>query len=315
MNLKQIRYLCEIVDRGFNLTRVAEALHTSQPGISKQVQLLEEELGAKILERKNTRVSGLTRVGREILPAARRMLLDATDFTSKAREAAGRGPRHLIVATTHTHARYSVLPAFKIYREKNPRVMLELRQASPTQIAELVAAGKVDIGIATEPLVRAPGVSYVECYRMEHVVVVPQRHPLLRCRRLKIEDIARHPIVTYDSTFRFGRVIRERFRAHNAELNIAVNAIDSDIAKAYVEAGFGIAVLPLIVWDPAKDRTLRVIPASHLFEASICHVMTLEGRHLESYKREFIAHVQLASARLARNVALPRRRTASNARG
>jgi LysR family cys regulon transcriptional activator len=308
MNLKQIRYLCEIVDRGFNVSRAAEALHTSQPGISKQIQLLEEELGAALLERRNTRLVGLTRTGRDILPAARRMLLDADDVRSKAREASTPGARHLIVATTHTHARYSVLPAFREFRESNPKVTLELRQASPTQIAELVATGKVDIGIATEPLVRAPGVTYVPCYRMEHVVIVPNRHPLLRAHHLRLEDIARYPVVAYDSTFRFGRVLRERFRAQRIELNIAINAIDSDIAKAYVEAGFGIAILPRIVWDPSRDRELRVIPASHLFEASMCHVMTLEGRELESYKRDFITRIQTVTAKLASDGTTPRRR-------
>ena len=299
MNLNQIRYLCEIVDRGLNVSRVAEALHTSQPGISKQIQLLEEELGVQLLERRNTRVVGLTKAGQEILPVARRMLLDAEHVRTRARDATGIGDRHLIVATTHTHARYSVLPAFKTFRQAHPKVILELRQASPTQIAELVAAAKVDIGIATEPVVRAAGVSYVQCYQMEHVVVVPKQHPLLTCRHLRLQDIAAYPIVAYDATFRFGRVIRERFATQRIELNIVINAIDSDIAKAYVDAGFGIAILPRIVWDQQRDRGLRVIAASHLFETSICHVMTLEGRHLETYKRDFVTHVQMASARLA----------------
>lgn len=296
MKLQQLRYLCEIVDRGLNVSRAAAALHTSQPGVSKQMRLLEEELGAVLLERRGTRVVGLTDAGRAALPAARRMLLDAENLRRQTREVAAPGKTRLVIATTHTHARYAVLPVFERFIQRHPRVALELRQASPQHIAQLVVAGAVDIGIATEAVEQVAGLTRTPCYRLDHSIITPPRHPLLRQRRVKLQELARYPIITYDATFRLGRLVRDQFQVRGLKPDIVISAIDSDIIKAYVEAGFGVAILPTIAYNPARDRRLRAVDANHLFEASHCFVMTLEGRHLEDHLRDFIALVKAVPA-------------------
>lgn len=293
LKLQQLRYLCEIVDRGLNVSRAAAALHTSQPGVSKQLRLLEEELGAVLMERRGTRVIGLTEAGRAALPAARRMLLDAENLRRQTREVAAPGKSRLVIATTHTHARYAVLPVFERFIRRHPQVALELRQASPQRIAQMVAAGDADIGIATEPVEEVTGLSRTPCYRLNHSIITPPRHPLLRQQRVRLQDLARHPIITYDATFRLGRMVRERFKARGLKPDIVISAIDSDIIKAYVEAGFGVAILPTVAYDAARDRGLRAVDANHLFEASNCFVMTLEGRYLENYLRDFTALVKV----------------------
>ena len=305
MKLQQLRYLCEIADRGLNVSRAAAALHTSQPGVSKQIRLLEEELGSILLERRGTRITGLTAAGHAILAGARRMLLEAENLRRQAHEEVASGGAHLTIATTHTHARYAVLPALKRFMQAYPRVALELRQASPQRIAQLVVAGEADIGIATGPVGQVPGLARQPCYRLDHSVITPRCHPLLNERRLRLEMLAGFPLITYDSSFRLGRLVRERFAALGLEPHVVISAIDSDIIKAYVEAGFGVAILPTIAYSPARDKGLRAIAAGHLFSPSTCYVMTLEGRHLESHLRDFIALIRTAPSGRAAPAAAP----------
>ncbi|MDP2242264.1 MAG: LysR substrate-binding domain-containing protein [Burkholderiales bacterium] len=299
MKLQQLRYLCEIVDRGLNVSRAAASLHTSQPGVSKQIRLLEEELGSAVLERRATRVTGLTATGRAILPAARRMLLEAENLQRQARESAAAGGVRLTIATTHTHARYALLPALKRFIQRYPGVELELRQATPQRIAQLVAAGAADIGIATMPVEHVPGLAWQPCYRIDHIVIAPSRHPLLRERNLSLASLARFPLVTYDASFRFGHLVRERFMAQGLEPNIVISAIDSDVIKAYVEAGFGVAILPATAYSATRDKGLRSRPANHLFAPNICYVMTLEGRHLEPHLQDFVTFIRSAQPKRA----------------
>jgi LysR family cys regulon transcriptional activator len=293
MKLQQLRSLCEIVDQGFNVSRAASALNTSQPGISAQLRILEQELGVVLLERRSTKIIGLSEAGMAMLPAARRILFEAEQMRRKAREVQrSEASKRLVIGTTHTHANYTVLPTFRKFTKDNPKIVLQLRQSSPTQIAQMVATGEVDIGIASEPITKALGVSYVPCFKLEHGVIVPRQHPLLRLNKLRLEDLIEFPIITYDSTYRLGRLVRERFRANGLEPNIAINATDSHTTKAYVEAGLGIAILPELVFEPARDLGLNLIPAHHLFEATICFVMTLEGRRLEKFQQDFIAQLR-----------------------
>ena len=298
MKIHQLRYLCAIVDHQLNVTRAAETLHTSQPGISRQIRLLEEELGTALFERRRTKLIRLSPAGNAAVLSARRMLLEAETMRSKIRVADERENQCLVIATTQTHARYVVLPAFKTFRKRHPEVSLELQYASPNRSTELVGTGKVDIGIATEPPEAVTGIAYLLHYRLSNSIVVPARHPLLRLRRLRMENIGKYPIITYDVAFRFGREVRESFRAHNIIPNIVINSINSDITKAYVEAGLGIAILPSIVCHPRRDMGLRTIAANHLFEPRICHVMALEGRTMEGYQLDFIAELRAVARRI-----------------
>lgn len=293
MKLQQLRYLCEIVDRGLNVSRAAAALHTSQPGVSKQIRLLEEELGVVLLERRNTRVTGLTDAGRTLLPAMRQMLLDAENLRKRARDVAHPAQSKLVIASTHTHARY-VLPAmFRRFVQRYPHVAIHMRQGSMERIAELLASGEADIGVTTRPAKRLPGIAMTECYRLGQSIITPPNHPLLVKRgKLSFQDLLPYPIITYDERFSLGRAVRDGFAARGLEPNIAIRAIDSDVMKAYVEAGFGVAVLVRVAYSRAQDRGLRAIPATHLFGESVCCAMTMEGRHLERHARDFISLMQ-----------------------
>lgn len=296
MKLQQLHYFCEIVDRDLNVSRAAAALHISQPGVSRQLRLLEAELGAPVFERRGARVVALTAAGRAILPAARRMLLEARNMLLDAREGEGAVVR-MSIATTHTHARYAVLPALQRFRRSYPAISVTLSQTSPQRIAQLVVSGAADIGVATEPLEPVAGLARERCYQLEHSVIVPRGHALLRERQLDLAVLARHPLITYEASFRLGRLVRERFAAAGLAPDIVISAIDSDIIKAYVEAGFGVAILPAICCDATRDRALRAIPAGHLFELSTCQVMTLRGRHLPPHLSEFIAQLKAPRGR------------------
>jgi len=287
VKLQQLRYFRDVVDSGFNLSKAAAALHTSQPGVSRHLQLLERALGVKLLARQSTRIAGLSDAGRTLLPAVRRLLLETENLQRQARELAAPGTARFVIATTHTHARHTLLPVLKRYIELHPGVALQLRQGSVPRISQLLVDEIVDIGVATEPADRQ-GLALRACYRYEHALIAPARHPLLGRKRVTLEDLARFPLITYDDRHRLGRVVREQFAARGIRPNIVMSIIDDDIMKSYVEAGFGLAILPAMAYHPGKDRNLRKVPVSHLFEPSTCYVMTKEGRYLERHVRDFI---------------------------
>jgi LysR family cys regulon transcriptional activator len=295
MKLQQLRYLCEIVNHGFNVSRAATALHTSQPGISKQVRLLEEELGVVLLERRSTRISGLTEAGASLLPTMQQMLLEGESLKRQAKEAASPAKAKLIIATTHTHARY-VLPAmFRRFVQRHPQVSLRMRQARTERIQEMLRGGEADIGVTTEPAEPLSRIALTPCYRFGHSVITLPKHPLLSQRRLSFEHLLRYPIITYDERFKLGRLVDEEFEKRGIEPNIVVRAIDSDIAKAYVEAGFGVAVLMNIAYSRSTDKGLRAIPATHLFGEIVCYAMTIKDRPLSPYAKHFIELMQSVS--------------------
>ncbi|HEX2827499.1 MAG TPA: LysR substrate-binding domain-containing protein [Burkholderiales bacterium] len=293
MKLQQLRYVCEIVDRGMNVSRAAAALHTSQPGISKQIRMLEDELGVVLLERRSTRITGLTEAGTALLPTMRQMLQEGENLKRRAREAASPANAKLIIASTHTHARY-VLPAmFKRFVERYPHVALQMRQTRTERIIELLRSGEADIGVTTEPVEPLDGIALAPCYRFGHSIVTGPGHPLLALRRrLTLDHLLRYPIITYDERFKLGRLVREEFEKRGLEPNIVVRAIDSDIAKAYVEAGFGVAVLMSIAYDRRDDEGLRALPVTHLFGEIVCYAMTLRERPLAAHAKHFIGLMQ-----------------------
>jgi LysR family cys regulon transcriptional activator len=292
MNLQQLRYLHGIAEQGFNISRAAAALHTSQPGISKQIQMLEQELGIAILSRKGNRIVGVTEPGRAILEVARRMVHDAhnlkrigDDFTSKD---AGR----LVVATTHMHARYVLRDVIRDFVRQHPRVQLVLRQASPAETAVLVASGEADIGVSSQPPEPAhEDLVTLTCYRLERSVITQRRHPLLREKRLTLKAIAKYPIITFDQSFIGGSAVLRAFEAARIKPNIVLSAIDADVIKTYVELGLGIAILPTIAYEPKRDRALRAIDAAKLFEPTVTSIELRRENYLRSYMLDFIQRV------------------------
>lgn len=288
MKLQQLRYLCEVVRRGLNVSEAAEALHTSQPGVSKQIRLLEEELGTKILVRHGKRVVEVTEPGRLILDIAERMLQDAENLKQVAREFGAQGSGSLVIATTHTQARYALPQVIQRFIQRYPKVRLSLREGSPRQISELILSGEADIAIITEAHELHRDLVMLPCHQWNRSVITPLNHPLLKEKRLTLEAISRHPIITYDFAFSGDSPIKRAFDARGIKPNVALTAIDADVIKAYVELGLGIGILAKMAFDPARDFGLRLIDASHLFEPSTTRIGIRRNAYLRGYVYDFI---------------------------
>jgi LysR family transcriptional regulator, cys regulon transcriptional activator len=299
MKLQQLRYLREVARRGLNLSEAAETLHTSQPGISKQIRQLEDELGVDILVRHGKRVIDVTEPGRVILGIAERILQDTENLRQVAREFGAEGTGSLTIATTHTQARYALPPVIARFSQRYPKVRLSLRQGSPQDMAELVRSGEADIAIATEAVEFYDELRLLPCYQWNRCVITPLKHPLLKEKQLTVEAIARYPIVTYDFAFTGESPIRRAFESKGIEPNVVLTAIDADVIKAYVEMGLGIGILAKMAFDPARDLGLRLIDASHLFEPSTTRIAVKPNAYLRGYVYDFI---ELFAPHLTRSV-------------
>lgn len=288
MKLQQLRYLREVAKRGLNLSEAAEALHTSQPGISKQIRQLEDELGVDILVRNGKRIVDVTEPGRIILGIAERILQDAENLRQAAREFGSEGTGSFTIATTHTQARYALPPVIPYFRQRYPKVRLSLRQGSPQHIAELVRTGEADLAIATEAAEFYDRLVLLPCSQWNRCVITPLKHPLLKEKQLTLEAVARYPIVTYDFAFTGGSPIKRAFDTKGIAPNVVLTAIDADVIKAYVEMGLGVGILAKMAFDPARDVGLRLIDASHLFEPSTTRIALRPNAYLRGYVYDFI---------------------------
>lgn len=289
MKLQQLRYLCEVARQGLNLSKAAEILHTSQPGISKQIRLLENELGVDIFVRNGKRVVNVTPPGRAILEIAERMLRDAKNLRQVGQEFANEASGSLTIATTHTQARYALPSAIKHFTARYPKVKLILRQGNPTQISQLVTSGVADIAIATEAIELFEELVMLPCYQWNRSVIVPPRHPLLKLEKLTLEAIVRYPIITYDFAFTGRSKINKAFDEKGLVPNVVLTAIDADVIKTYVELGLGIGILAQMAFEPRRDKHLRSIDASHLFEPSTTRIGISRNSYLRAYVFDFIS--------------------------
>jgi LysR family cys regulon transcriptional activator len=291
MKLQQLRYLCEAVDRGFNITEAAAALHTSQPGISKQIRLLEQELGVDILVRSGNRIVGTTEAGANIVRAARRVLIDSRQLGEIADEFTQQNRGQLTVATTHLHVRYSLLSIIKRFIEKYPNVRLKLLQEAPAGIAALVASGEADIGMSTGADELARECVVLKAHTLHRCIVAPLGHPVLAKRRPLLADIAAYPLIVYDASLISGSIVKETFERAGIQPNIALTAMDADVIKAYVAARVGIAVLQKLAYDPRRDVEIGAVGADHLFPTSDAKLIINRGKFLRRYMFDFIQMV------------------------
>jgi LysR family cys regulon transcriptional activator len=299
MNLQQLRYLNEIARRNLNISEAATALYTSQPGISKQIKLLEEELGIEIFVRNGKRIVALTEPGKTILGIAQRILHESDNLKQVGQEYQGQDSGSLILATTHTQARYALPPVVKQFMKRYPKVVLGLHQGNPTQVAEQVLNGEADVAIATESLSLYDGLVTLPCYEWHHCVVVPPKHPLLDEKRLTLAKLAQYPIITYDYAFSGRGKIDDAFAAAKIEPTIALTAIDADVIKTYVELGLGIGILAELAFIPERDRHLRMLEAKHLFKANTTRLAVRKNEYLRGYTYDFI---ELFAPHLTREV-------------
>jgi LysR family cys regulon transcriptional activator len=288
MKLQQLRYLREVVRRGLNVSEAAEALYTSQPGISKQIRLLEDELGVQILVRHGKRVVDLTEPGRIIVDIADRMLQDAESLRAVGREFGKEDTGALTIATTPTQARYALPPVVQRFVAKHPRVRLSLREGSPEQIVDLVETGGVDIGIVTESYSGTERIVLLPCYQWNRGVIVPPEHALLSEKKLTLEALARYPMVTYDFAFTADSPIEKAFQGRGLKVNVALTAVDADVIKRYVELGVGVGIIAKMAFDPERDTALRLIDAGHLFEPSMTRIAVRRNAYLRRYVYDFI---------------------------
>jgi LysR family cys regulon transcriptional activator len=288
MNLQQLRSIREAARRGYNLTEVASALFTSQPGVSRQIREVEDELGVVIFERNGKRLTGMTEPGKGILKIIDRLLLEAENLQQAGMEYSGQTSGTLTVAATHTQARYALPKVVQGFREAYPDVRIALQQSAPDHIAEWVLSGKTDIGIATEGLSQFPDLVSFPCYRWSHLVVVPDGHPLLARATIRLEDLAQYPLITYDKGFTGRSHIDDAFARAGVDTDIVLTAMDSDVIKQYVALGMGVGIVASMAFDHGRDKGLRAVEASHLFAANTTRLAVRRGAYLRAYAYDFI---------------------------
>ncbi|MCU7369735.1 CysB family HTH-type transcriptional regulator [Paucibacter sp. O1-1] len=288
MNFQQLRIIREAVQQNFNLTDVAEALFTSQSGVSKHIKDLEDELGVALFVRHGKRLLGLTAPGKELAVIVERMLLDAKNIKRLAEQFADADVGQLSIATTHTQARYALPQVVARFKAAYPKVHLVLHQGSPAEIVALLESGEADIGIATEALGKNNAFVTFPFYDWHHAVVVPQGHALAQSSALTLEQIAEHPLITYHQ----GYTGRERIDATFAKAGLApdlvMSALDADVIKTYVQVGLGVGIIAAMAFEPQRDQGLQLLSAAHLFEANTTHIALKRGHYLRGYAYRFL---------------------------
>jgi LysR family cys regulon transcriptional activator len=299
MNFQQLRYVRETVRQGLNLTEAAKKLFTSQPGVSKQIRELENELGVEIFVRHGKRIIAVTEPGKAVVEVIERLLQEAENLKQVGREFKDQAAGTLTIATTHTQARYSLPKVVGAFKRRYPRVHLTIKQGNPPQLAEMVIAREADMAIATEALDNYPKLIALPGYEWRHCVVVPAKHPLAKEQRLTLEMLARYPVVTYDPAFAGRSRIDEAFQAQGLTPDIVLSAVDSDVIKTYVELGLGVGVIAAMAFDEKRDRHLRALEAGHLFGTMTTRVAVRRGAALRGYAYTFI---ELFSPRLTRKL-------------
>lgn len=290
MKLQQLRYIHEVSRNGYSVSGAARTLHTSQPGISKQILALEDELGLSIFTRRGRQLTGLTEPGRRIVDLAALVLQQVDNIRVLAGEETDNLRGSLSIATTHTQSRYVLPPVISRFIGKYPEVALHMQQGTPAQIADMAARGSVDLAIATEAMDQYGELTVLPCYRWNRVILVPDGHPLLeRKEQITLGDLAEWPLVTYVFGFTGRSQLDAAFRARDLHPRVVFTAADADVIKTYVRLGLGVGIVAAMAYDPQIDAGLHAIDASHLFEFSITRVAFRRGTLLRGYMLDFIS--------------------------
>ena len=288
MKLHQLRYLCEIVKRDLSFSSAAEALHTSQPGISKQMRLLEQELGVDLFIRSGNRIVDLTEPGRRVAEIANVILRHTESIKAAAQEFVEGGVGQLSVGATFTLARYALAPVLQRFITRYPRVELKLLHGTSDHVCRLAASGEADLALTTRPAAAFPDLVMLEYARLPRALFVPGDHPLLTIERLTLEQISAYPLVTLDAGSHGQARMREVFVSHGLHPNILLSGANIDVVKAFVEAGLGIAILPRLAFDAQRDVSLGVLDVDHLFEPHRASIAVRRNTYLRSYAYDFI---------------------------
>lgn len=288
MKLQQLRYIWEVARHDLNVSATAQALFTSQPGISKQIRMLEDELGVEVFARSGKHLTHITPAGQAVLQVAGDILQQVESIRRIAEEFRDENRGELRIATTHTQARYALPPVIKRFTERFPEVSLHMHQGTPMQISEMAAKGNVDFAIATEALELFSDLIMMPCYRWNRTVVVPEGHPLTKVKPLTLEALAEYPIVTYVFGFTGRSKLDDAFHSVGLEPRVVFTAADADVIKTYVRLGMGVGIIAHMAVDPEQDKGLVTLDASHLFEASVTRVGFRKGTFLRGFMYQFM---------------------------
>ena len=288
MTLQTLRYFCEIAAQGWNISHAAKSLHTSQPGMSRQMHALEQELGVRVFARSRNRIVGLTGPGRAALAMATRILADTAKLKTLGSDYADEASGSLTVAATHTQARYVLPNAVKRFTRAHSDVQLYLKQGIPSELVQLVANGDADLSVSAMPSQLPESVVMLPCFDVDRIVVVPARHPLLKLHPLTLERIAQYPLITYDQTFGLRENILSRFERAGLSPKVVINAVDTDVMKTYAAAGLGIAIIPAVAFDRRADRQLRAIHAGELLGRDTIYLGLRRHTYLRRFAFDFI---------------------------
>ena len=288
MKLQQLRYIWEVAHHDLNVSATAQSLYTSQPGISKQIRLLEDELGVEVFARSGKHLTRVTPAGETIIEKAGEILRIVESIKQVAQEFSNEQKGSLSVATTHTQARYALPPVIENFISRYPDVSLHMHQGTPIQIAEMAADGAVDFAIATEGLELFGDLVMLPCYKWNRCIVVSKDHPLANVTNISLEDVANYPIVTYVFGFTGRSKLDEAFMHHGLAPKVVFTATDADVIKTYVRLGLGIGIIAQMAYDAELDSDLVALDASHLFESSTTMIGCRRGTFLRGYMFEFV---------------------------
>ena len=288
MKLQQLRYIWEVSKNNLNVSATAENIYTSQPGISKQIRILEDELGIPIFTRNGKHLTDMTPAGEKIIAIAGQMLMQAENIKNIAKEYRDESKGSLSIATTHTQARYALPPIIKEFMQAKPNVTLDIQQGTPIQISEMVAQGKVDIAIATEAIELFENLIMLPCYSWDRCILVPKGHELSKMSSLSLNDVARYPLITYVFGFTGRSKLDDAFREESLNPDVALTAVDADVIKTYVRLGLGVGIVARMAYDKHIDQDLVAINAGHLFGKSITKIGIRKDTFLRGYMYDFI---------------------------
>lgn len=288
MKLQQLRYIWEVAHHDLNVSLTAQSLYTSQPGISKQIRLLEDELGVEIFSRSGKHLTRVTPAGQAILAIAGEILRKVESIRQVALEYTDQKRGHLAIATTHTQARYRLPGVIETFIAQYPEVTLHMHQGTPRQIAEMAADGTVDFAIATEGLEHFADLIMLPCYHWNRSIVVPRDHPLAIRSKITLEDVAQFPLVTYVFGFTGRSRLDEAFKARGLTPRVVFTATDADVIKTYVRLGLGVGIIAHMAYEPDVDKDLVALDAGHLFESSTTSLGLRKGTFLRGFMYDFI---------------------------
>jgi LysR family cys regulon transcriptional activator len=288
MTLQQLFLFQQIVQNDFNISKTAELLNMSQPGLSRQILTLEKELDTSLFVRNKNRLTSLTQFGHLVLQLSKDILNKIESIKRIGEENNFPDKGSLTIATTHTQAKY-ILPKFiHKFSVKYPFVKLRILQGTPSDSSKMVANGSADLSIATKPIEKISNVSFLKCYEIPRIIMMPLGHPLNKIKNIDLHHLVTYPLITYDFDFISRSKILDVFFKANLNPNIVLNAIDADVIKTYVELGMGIAILPAIAYDQKNDKKLRSRTASHLFEPNLIYLGLRSNDFVSRHSLNFI---------------------------